>query len=515
MSNQKEIEKDFIDYAIDEYSGEPSKNSMVEFFEQSKQVPMQAIGMAGNIAKSLHEASKKAFLEQQGMPFAPEFEGQRYVIPETPLPTSEDIGKKVGYQEPTTMGGRIGKSVFSGVGAAIPLTAATAMGHPEAVLPSLASAAAGGLTSQAAREMGAPEPVASAVDIGTQLAGGRLALGKSAQKPSGIASRRFEDLAKPTKISPERYRTIKNAIEEESKDIVEKNFSKNPTYTEIKQTPASFFSKLDNDFARVENLSNVIPLRTNGDRLGKSLLKRFGEKKFSPITVGEEGKKYKEMVGSIFGEIDPEKKFSLSDLVRQYRDNNKELAGAFEATKSTASNEGKKNALLDWNRAIADEIHRLAPESDFNKLFQSTNKRYSDLMNVEKIDSFLDEVFSKDKINYGAVKEYFKGKRTRASIRQTFGADSEKQFSLLMKDLLSQEKGMGKLRVSEPLKFEALSPISWSKKAKQILTGKEALGFSKTEKGLAKKILPGIIGTQTKKTEREKKTIDDLLSEKD
>ena len=105
MSSEAQKEADFFDYANDEYQGQPSGNSIMEFFQQARQIPMQAIGQFGNLAKALREMTIKA-QELQEYPTAPEFEAPRYIFPEVPIPTSEEIGQKIGYQEPTTVGGR-------------------------------------------------------------------------------------------------------------------------------------------------------------------------------------------------------------------------------------------------------------------------------------------------------------------------------------------------------------------------------------------------------------------------
>jgi hypothetical protein len=511
MSSPEQQELDFFDYANNEYEGEPSGNSILEFFEQARQIPMQAIGQIGNIAKALREMT----IQSQGLqdlPSSPEFEAPRYVIPELPLPTSEQIGQKIGYKEPTSVGGRVGKSVFSNIGSAAPAIAATAIGQPEAILPLIASSAAGGAAGQAARELHAPEALSTGIDIGTQLLTGKGMLKEPSIKSSGIPELKIEKLSKTTKVTPQQYSKIKSAIEEKSKEIIEKNFSKSPTYQQIKETPAVFLEKLDDDFSRVQNLSQVMKVSTKGDRLSQSFKNEIAKRPSPPITTGEERTAYLKKINNIESQIDKKKTYPLSDLIGQFRSNNKELAGAFEATKSSASNEGKKAALLDWNRAIAKEIGQRVPNSQLNQLFISTNKRYSDAMNVDKIDQFIDSLFGGEKIKFSEAKDYFKDKSVRSAIRQTFGQDTEKQFSKVMKDVLDTEKGMGKLKVSESARLRIRSPKTWLEETKKILSGRTGLHKHVSKPGVMEKMLPSVASSQAKGESKRERTIDEVLA---
>lgn len=180
----------------------PPPNEVEEFFSQIRQVPMQAIGQPGLIAESLREAAEKTGkIHEKEMPYIPGGEFaispqaasaalQAYLPEKGTLPTPESIGERLGYKEPTTFGGRAGKAIFSGVGRAIPVAAATALGQPGAVLPEIASSTLGSTSAQAARELGAPEEVATLTDILSTLSP------SAAKEVANLASKRGWSLEK-------------------------------------------------------------------------------------------------------------------------------------------------------------------------------------------------------------------------------------------------------------------------------------------------------------------------------
>jgi hypothetical protein len=514
-------ERDFFEYAMND-SLAPSKGSVADLLEQTKQIPMQAVGSIGSLAKGLVRGAQMIGAGQESsypQPGESLYE-QPDISEKLPLPTAENIGTSLGYEEPTTRTGRFGKAIFSNVGSALPAIVATTIGAPAATLPAIASTALGGAVGQSARELGAPESLATAADIASTLGAG-YGLSKNIVKPSGLTSRRFEELEKRRKISPSQFETIKYGIENEAKDLSERLFSKSPTYQELKEHPAKFYEKLDIGFDRVKNLSKNIPITTNGQNLKDSLLKKISEKKLPPITMGEHGKSYSDQMEKIYDGIEKDGKFGLDDIIEQYRFNNKELKGYFDASKSGAANEGKKDALLDYNRALSDEIHKKVPNSSLDNLFKDTNKRFSDAMNVNKAESFISDIFKDNKIDYLKVKDYFKNKDLKRSLSQTFGKDTESKFSQLLKDILSQEKGMSKLRPSESQKLHLYKPATVKNYALGLLMNlpqkQGQIGTKMKIPGIAVPgiAVPGISGKgiqEANKRSKHETTIEDVLA---
>ena len=86
---------------------------------------------------------------------------------------------------------------------------------------------------------------------------------------------------------------------------------------------------------------------------------------------------------------------TYGELVEQYRDNNRSLGEYFEPGASKALNRAKKDVLLDQNRAIASVLEKTNPE--LSKVFKEGNERWSKIMDVEAIDSFVSDMFPETK----------------------------------------------------------------------------------------------------------------------
>lgn len=510
-NSQKSNEEDFFDYALNEYRGEPSKNSAIEFLQQSKQIPMQAIGQLGSISKGLREASEKVGpMQEKEMPYLPgsEFAGGYAYVPNIPIPTSSEIGEKLGYEEPSTSAGRIGKGVFSNVGAALPLAAI----NPASAPGVLGYSALGGGVGQGVRELGGPDTLAEAADIGTSLSGiGKKVLQKAA-KPSGLTQRWFEDAKKSSKMAPSDFESLKGKIEDESKSIADNIFSKNQTYEQIKNFPIEFQEDLDRDFDKVSELSKKLPIQISGSEINSELLDNIKKtkSKFASISTGESHKSYNSKTKELLKEIRGKGGFNFHDIVSQYRENNNELGNLFNVSESNASNEGKKLALLDYNRALSKIISKKAPNSEIDSLFKLTNKNYSDSMNINKVDSYIDSIFKGDKINYKEIIQYFKDKDIRRSVRMTFGDKAEKDFSQLVRDIQSQEKGMSKIKPSSAQKTSLGKPNTWINKFKSVLKTSPKLEIK-----TLKPVIPNISGKISQKINEEERkgpSIEEVLS---
>ena len=526
-NEKSELEKarEFFDYEPQEGRKGVPKSSFLEFFQQlGSQAPMQAVGSTTSAIKGLTDIGQRvgAGQEQAYPEQGDRYEEQPNVSEQMNLPTAEYVGKKIGYEEPTTGAGRIGKRIGGAIGSAIPMSAGMLATGGGSVVPAainLASSAIGGAAGGLAKEAGASEGMATAVDVAGSLSLDAYALAKKILKPSGLVKRGFEkEGSKIQKISPTDYESLKGKIEDEVKDLSEEIFLTSKNYEQIKNAPSKYYEELNNGLERVEHLAGSMPLTVKGSNLQTSLDKQFTQRKFPPITHGESDtayiKKFKELKGS----IDPKAKTSLSDLIKQYRANNKELKGLFNMAESTATNSGKRDALLSYNRAISEEISNKVPNSQLNDLFKKTNKMYSDAANIEKVDAFIESVFKGNKIDYNTAKEYLKHKDLQRSVRGTFGDVQEKKFRALVHDLVSQEKGMSKLRPSETKNLELLklfNPGPWKAKAHSILRSSPMYEGGKT--GIVTSTIPTGISKvgQYRKQEKHQPTMDEILSRED
>jgi hypothetical protein len=457
--------------SLNEYSPSSKMSSGRDFLEQLKQVPIEAVGGPGSIAKTLHRASENVGkMKESEMPFIPgsEFAPAYIPVPEVPLPTTQDVAKSLNYQEPQTPLGRITKPAAQGLGAGA-LTL-----NPSAAIIS----AGGGLAKGLAQEvLGVSEETGDIVDLATTLSAGSLAALKRVLKPSGLTERYFESGKKTLNMPKSQYESLISNIEKESKDIIEKTLSKNPNYVSLSENPGKYLMDLDKDLDKVTNLAGVIPGEFKAEDVVKAIKKRSSSRKYTPIADSSEDKAYKNKIKEVLGDINPSEKLPFDSLLKKYRANNKDAAGMFSSASTGSELTGKRDALLDINRALSDVMEQKAKGSQYNKLFKLTNKRFSDQANIQQINDFVSDIFPGDKINYRKVHDYFdKGAVQRRALRSSFGKDAEAGFSRLMKDLLEQERGMRKIKpkTAESLltvngAYQALKPKEWHRRIKSYL----------------------------------------------
>jgi hypothetical protein len=251
-----------------------------------------------------------------------------------------------------------------------------------------------------------------------------------------------------------------------TKDI----FSTNETYNQIKDFPVEFSKNLDEGLSKVEDLAKKSNAKVSSKEIKSFLVDNVKERQgtFPKISPTETQKAYNEKTKDLLKDISKHHNvFSLGDVLQQYRANNKELGKLFEITSSEAVNEGRKSAIMDYQKALANVIEKEAPGSQLSDLFKETNKKYSDAMNISKVDSFIEDVFSGSKINYKEARRYYTDKQFRRAIKTTFGDKTEKEFDQIMKDFLSQEKGMSKLKASGK-NFSLTKPSTWMNNIKGV-----------------------------------------------
>lgn len=291
---------------------------------------------------------------------------------------------------------------------------------------------------------GVPESLAEGVGL---VASGAVPSPKLSQitKPSGLTSRRFEKIEKPTKISPNRHEKITETVEQDFKKIGNQLLSKNKTYSAIKEDPL-FKEKIGDLFEKVETLSEDVEGSISPTDIRDSLRKKASERAGAGISPNEYERAYNKELKRLFKEI-PRKPISARQGVDQFRKNNKSLSEFFEPGKSSAHNRAKKDALLDYNRSIEESFADAYPDSEFEKLFRFTNKRWQEISDVEAAEEFMNGVFE-GKINYGKAKQLFNRDKDYVSrpFKRLLGDEGFKSFQKLTEDLLSSEKAYSMLR---------------------------------------------------------------------
>ncbi len=164
-------------------------------------------------------------------------------------------------------------------------------------------------------------------------------------------------------------------------------------------------------------------------------------------TPSEREEHYKDISTKLLKKT-PVKDITASDLVTQYRKNNEEYGQTWESGHSLAYNLAKRDVISDHNRAIAEMIEEKYPDSEFSKLFKESNKEWKEIMDVESINHFMDEIFE-GKINHKKAMRFFEDKRLKQSMKRALGDQGYKDFEQLVKDLTSTETPYKMLKVGQ------------------------------------------------------------------
>lgn len=320
---------------------------------------------------------------------------------------------------------------------------------PKPVLGAGVEATREGLT-----EIGFPEPFADLLSFGilkptTEGAGKFDIIAGKKTKPSGLVERRFENITSPTEISPSRHAKITSKLENDFRGISNRIVESSPvgeTYKTLKENP-TFKAESAEAFGEVEALAGEINDRFTAESLQKSMLSKAKKKHGVGIIPGEYLESYNEFMLDRVNKLQG-REITPSDLVNQYRQNNKELGRLYESGKSGSYNDAKKDAMLDFNRAIADVIQEKYPDTEFSNLFKETNSQWAKIADAENIDKFLDGLFD-GKIKYEKGKDFFEQKGVSKSFERAFGKEGYSEFKQLMKDLMSSQNAYKMLKVAE------------------------------------------------------------------
>ena len=275
-------------------------------------------------------------------------------------------------------------------------------------------------------------------------------------KPSGLAKRGYEDLNKPTKVSPSRFEKISEKVEGDFRSISDRLLEKSSeTYSKMKKNPF-FKDEVIEDFKLVQDLSKEIPGDVTGGIIKESFRARVNARDIKGVTLDEYEKNFLKESNKLYKEIRSKKSFTAENLVDQYRKNNKTLKEIFEPGKSTAQNRAKADAIIEYNRSIANIIENKYPGSEFSKLFKESNKLYSEIMDVEKVQSFIDEIFD-GKINFNKAEKFMGKERLTRSFKNVLGKEGYQDFTGLMKDFMGAKEGYSMLRRAETMGFKNLA----------------------------------------------------------
>lgn len=302
---------------------------------------------------------------------------------------------------------------------------------------------------------GVPEPLA---EIGGLGASGVAPVPQfiKAVKPSGLTTRRFEGLKKPTTVSSGRQTAINEALEGDFKKIADQILEKNRTYSAMKKDNL-FKEKVGNLFEKVESLAENIEGTIHTEDLRSAIKKRFNSRESKGISPDEFERSLRREVRKTLKDI-PFEELSAPQLVEQFRKNNKSLRELFEPGKSSAFNRAKRESLLEYNRAIEDVIAKKYPDSEFKDLFEFTNKRWQEISDIEQIDNFVKNLFD-EKVDYSKAKQLFRKDKEHVQrpFKRILGDEGYEDFKKITEDLLSTEKSMAYIKKAKDAGFENLA----------------------------------------------------------
>ena len=311
--------------------------------------------------------------------------------------------------------------------------------------------------SQAAQSAGVPEPIA---DIASFLllkkptSGATISVKK---KPSGLSERQFESIEKPKTVSEGSIRRLNEKIEGEVRELTEKIIEDTPlkdVRAGLKDN-AQFKQNASEAIDKVHQLSVNMPGKISRKQITNKYDVKIREMKPKGFALSEYEynvfknlEKAKDRIGK--------RKISTVDLVDQYRKNNAEFGQLKEPGKSFAYNQAKRDSLLIQNRAIADTIQIMHPNSEMANLFKETNERWSRIMGSEAIDEFLDGMFN-GKIQFKEGRKFFEKHGVKEPLQKSLGKEGFTRFENLMNDLMSYEKGMNLLKKAKSSGYEEIA----------------------------------------------------------
>lgn len=347
---------------------------------------------------------------------------------------------------------------------AVELASTAGKFQPGTIAQKGVAAIAAPVTKEALEFGGVPEFLAEPLALGAATGLGSktpaIEIGK-VKKPSGLTTRQFEKLEKPVEVSGKKIKQIDEKLETEFRDIASDIIEKSPineTISELKND-VGFKLAAEEAFEKVDKLAENINEKISLEALKKDLIKKGAQEKKSGITELEFDKEYNKFIKE-FVKDTKGTEASLSGVIRQYRKNNEAFGKSWESAKSTDYNVAKREALLDYNRTIADTIEKKFPDSEFSNLFKSSNEQWKKIMDAEAVQGYIDDIFE-GKINYKKNSEFF-NKKQKQIFKRALGEEGYKNFEQLNRDFMSTEKARKMLKVAEKQGYTDLAYNAFS-----------------------------------------------------
>lgn len=357
--------------------------------------------------------------------------------------TSLPLEPKEGYQKLLRLGSLASKAVPGSMvqkGVAGVVAPATSFGLQEAGLHEVFA-----------------EPIALAAAGTAGIKAPKAEVSFAKKKPSGLTERRFEKLQKPTEISEKKLTKLNEKVEGDFRDISEDILSNSPvgeTYSELKNNP-SFKQVAREGFQKVQDISESIPEKIPTKDIKKALADRVKKKEGTGFLASEYEKEHQGFVNQFIKET-KDRDISASDLVKQFRKNNKAFSEINEPGKSYAYNQAKRDALREYNLAIEDVMKDKFQHSELPRIFESVNSDWTKIMDAEVIDGFVNDMFD-GKINFKKGHDFFEKNGYAVPFKRALGEKGYNDFKTLLGDLMSTEKAHSMMKVAKQKGFSELA----------------------------------------------------------
>jgi len=431
---------------------------------QGVSYPLDLISMVGT-GESLDPEEiehLKMISEREGIPFDEEKYMEAVQGAQEAFPTQSNIEKAIEEKTgaPLTAKTRLQKGVkFASTAGKLAPTKGTFRGLDVGLPKPVLGAGVEGV-KEILQEAGLPEPLAEIASFAVlkSLPEGSpsINIGKS-KKPSGLTERRFENLDKPVEVSKNKINKINEKLETEFRDIASDIIEKSPieeTFSALKEDKG-FKEAASKGFEKVKELAEDLPQTFSSKQIKRNLIDKVLNKKGTGFLPSEYDQAHRKFVKQSIKETSNQQ-ISASDLIDQYRKNNKAFREIREPGQSSAYNRGKKQALLDYNNVIADVIEESFPDSEFSNLFKSTNKKWQEIMDVEAIDGFMNDLFE-GKINFKKGNNLLEKEGMQFPFKRALGEKGYKDFEQLTKDLMSVEQAHKMMKVAKKKGFTELA----------------------------------------------------------
>lgn len=309
-----------------------------------------------------------------------------------------------------------------------------------------------GLAKEALTEAGLPEPISDIASFGVlkqaPKGAGSIEIGKKT-KPSGLLERGFEGLKQERTVSSKKLDQINSKVKGDFDKITKSIIEESPTsetFRELVDNP-KYKQETRELLQEAQNIADTIPGEHPKTVMQKKLYERAVQGKKQGYKLSEYDREYLNFIGQEMESIKKDK-FTTGDLVKTYRENNRELTEMFELGSSKAKNRAKRDAILEHNRAIADVMNEIHPDSELVKVFKEGNDRWMKIMDAEVINEFTSEIF-KEGIDFKKAQKFFENDKYARVFKRAFGEEGYKKFQQLMFDFVKSEQSYKMLKVAK------------------------------------------------------------------